>query len=66
MKVEPYHDTGEPAHRFNVIWQKQNGEVHSTEVDAHNFADAAYRVANSTFDTVHPSGRQLLDVVRLR
>lgn len=66
MEIKEFLDRGEPQHRFKVIWQKHNGEVQENEVDAHDFADAAFRVAESTFDTFHPSGRQLLDVVQLR
>lgn len=63
---EPLHDLGAPRARFRVTWQKQNGDVFESEVDAHNMADAAWRVANAVYDTFHPSGRQLLDVTRLR
>lgn len=57
---------GPPQHMFKVIYVKGNGERLEVEVEAHNFADASWRVANQTFDCMYPSGRQLLDVIQLR
>jgi hypothetical protein len=57
---------GPPQGRFRVDFQKQNGEIVETEVDARNMADAAWRVARSTFDCMSPGDWQLLDIVTLR
>lgn len=63
---EGYLDRGSPRHRFRVTHQTRDGQVHNTEVDAHDAADAAWRVAQTAFDTFRASSGQLLDVVTLR
>lgn len=51
---------------FRVHWiNVNNSETYHLDVDARDFADAAWQVARRTFDTVHPDGRELLDVERL-
>lgn len=66
MTIEPLYDRGHPYARFKVMYQKQNGEIRNEEVEAHSFADAAWRVARETFDCFSPGTWQLLDVIRLR
>jgi hypothetical protein len=59
-------DRGPTQHRFKVYFQKQNGDIVDQDVDAHDVADAAWRVARSSFDCVSPGDWQLLDIVTLR
>lgn len=66
LDKDEYYDLGPANHLFNVVWQKPNGEVHETEVEARHSADAAWRVAEQVFDCIHPLGRQLIDVITLR
>jgi hypothetical protein len=66
ISQEPWIDRGIEDHRFRVLFQKQNGEVHEEEIDAHDVASAAWNVARNTFDCISPGTWQLLDVTTLR
>jgi hypothetical protein len=51
---------------FRVHWiNTHNKLTYHLDVDASDYADAAWQVARRTFDCVHPDGRELLDVERL-
>ena len=66
MGIQDKMDLGLPIHRFNVMWQKtSNNEVMESVVDAINMADASWRVANETFDTVDTDERILIDIIQL-
>ena len=59
---EPKKKTG----LFRVHWiNTNNGETYHLDVDANDYADAAWQVARRTFGTFHPDGRELLDIERL-
>lgn len=57
-------DLGTATGLYEVQWQERSGDTYKTRVEARDFADAAFKVANQVYDTCgYP--RQLLGVTRL-
>jgi hypothetical protein len=57
---------GPPRGTFRVYWiNTNNKKAYHLDIEARDYADAAWKVARQTFDTIHPSGRELLDIERL-